>query len=548
MSAFKPANNDKITLDDPELLSLFPKSASEVKPPSLNGNVYLLDGQILKFTDKTDAVVSVITPQDGTRFRISEFARCNEEIAMKALNAAHKAWSNGRGEWPSMSMQERAKRMSAFLEDFKKIKDQLAELLMWDICKSKKDATDEVERTIDYIQDTITHALDLDKSESQFTIQSGVAAQVKRLPIGVVLASGPFNYPLNECYTTFIPALITGNTVILRIPRNGATPHFPTLPLFQKHFPPGSINILSGSGREIMTPLMKDGRIDFLAFIGQSTSANAIIKNHPAVHRLHTILQMDAKDCAVVLKDADIDHAATQVVSGGFSFNGQRCTAIKMVWVHESIANQFAQKVVEKVDQLKMGMPWEEGVKITPICQSEKPGELKEYIEDALKKGAHILNKNGSRFSKTLVGPTVIGPITPDMQLWEKEQFGPILPITTFSSLTSSPGPLEWINQSHFGLQSAVFGYDAKEVAQVLDTLAYQVGRVNLNAPDKRGPDVLPFGGKKDSGMGVTNAKEAVKGFTIESIVATSADDKRNLDVVKSLVGVSQVVTSAEGL
>ncbi|KAI0786766.1 aldehyde dehydrogenase [Abortiporus biennis] len=555
MSPFRPANHNKLSLDDQELLSLFPKTTADIPapPPSLPGDVYLLNGEIKRFTDRADPVISVIEPQDGSKIKISEFARCSKEIALQALDAASEAWDQGRGIWPRMSMVERAKHMSAFLEDFKMLREQLIDLLMWDICKSKKDATDEVDRTTEYIRDTIKHAVQMDDETTGFTTNSGIAAQVRRLPIGIVLASGPFNYPLNECYTTFIPALMTGNVVLLRIPRNGSTPHFPTLSLFQKHFPAGSINILSGSGREIMPPLMQDGRIDYLAFIGQSSSANAIMKNHPQVHRLHTLLQMDAKDCAVVLRDADIEEASTAVVTGGFTFNGQRCTAIKMVWVHESIADAFVKSVCEKVDGLKVGMPWEDDVKITPLCVPEKPKVIKEFLEDALKHGAHILNANGGRFGKSLVTPTVIGPITAEMKLYRDEQFGPILPIASFSDLNSVPGPLEWIITSHFGLQSSVFGSSPKEVGEVLDIMSYHVGRVNLNTPDKRGPDVLPFGGKKDSGMGVTNAKEAVKSFTVESVVATSVkgdEATRNISVLKKVVEehTSQVVVSTRGI
>ncbi|THG93202.1 hypothetical protein EW026_g7970 [Hermanssonia centrifuga] len=385
----------------------------------------------------------------------------------------------------------------------------------------------------------------MDEQSTRFETNAGVVAQIRQLPVGVVLASGPFNYPLNECYTTFIPALITGNTVIVRIPRNGAAPHFPTLELFKKHFPSGSISILSGSGREIMTPLMEDGRIDFLAFIGRSSSANALVKYHPAVHRLHTILQMDAKDCAIVLKDSDVEFAAAQCVTGAFSFNGQRCTALKMIWVHESIAPQFVQKVCEIVDAFKVGMPWEEGVQITPVCESGKPAELKDLLEDAIKHGAHILNAQGGRFSKSLASPTVIGPISQHAKLWTHEQFGPIMPITSFSDLSE---PLDWLAQNHFGLQSAVFGYDPQELATVVDTMAFQVGRVNVNAPDKRGPDTLPFGGKKDSGMGVMNAKEAVREFTLETVIATTVNDPRNVKALQGLEGVSRVVKGTAGI
>lgn len=150
MTAFKPANNNKITVDDRSLLQLFPKSVDSLKshPPQVKGNQYLLNGEIREFTKSTDPVCSVITTQDGQQVNLTTFGRCDKEIALEALDVAHRAFDKGRGQWPRMSMEERAKRMSAFLEDFKKIKDQLVELLMWDICKSRKDAVDEVERTI----------------------------------------------------------------------------------------------------------------------------------------------------------------------------------------------------------------------------------------------------------------------------------------------------------------------------------------------------------------------------------------------------------------
>lgn len=289
-----------------------------------------------------------------------------------------------------------------------------------------------------------------------------------------------------------------GNTVILRFPRNGAAPHFPTLEMFKKHFPPGVINVLSGSGREIMTPLMESGKIDYLAFVGRSSSATALVKKHPEPHRLHVILQMDSKDCAILLEDADLDVAAEACTSGAFSFNGQRCTAIKLVWVHESRAAEFVNKFAEKVDALKVGMPWDEGVKITPLCEDGKPEVIKDYIENALQHGAHVLNKNGARFYKSLVTPTIVGPVTKDMKLWHDEQFGPVSPVAVYKDISE---PLDWVTGSQYGLQSAVFGYDTKELARVVDTLALHEGRVNINSQDKRGPDVYPFTGRKNSAM-----------------------------------------------
>jgi glyceraldehyde-3-phosphate dehydrogenase (NADP+) len=148
MFAFTPANNDKISWDDKELLSHFPSSKDKVpKWPSVTGNQYLVDGEILEFTKATEPISTAIYAGDE-RVTISSFARCDKDVAMRALDAATRAWDRGRGKWPQASIQERVKAMFGFMQDFKAAKQELADLLMWDICKSAKDAADEVDRTI----------------------------------------------------------------------------------------------------------------------------------------------------------------------------------------------------------------------------------------------------------------------------------------------------------------------------------------------------------------------------------------------------------------
>lgn len=150
MAAFKPANGDRIVTDDPALLELFPATVASLPtlPPKLRGNTYLLEGQIREFTKSTEPIASIIATKDGHEMAFSSFARCDKNIAIEALDSSVKAFDKGRGVWPRMSMKERAACMSAFLEDFKLLKEELVSALMWDICKSREAATDEVDRTI----------------------------------------------------------------------------------------------------------------------------------------------------------------------------------------------------------------------------------------------------------------------------------------------------------------------------------------------------------------------------------------------------------------
>ena len=156
MSAFKPHNNDRISTEDKQLHALFPKSRTDVAPPSFEGCQYLVNGEIKTFTKATEPIATAIYA-GGERIVVSEFAMCDKDVALEALTAAQAAWDKGRGKWPNSTIQERVKAMYGFLQDYKTAREEMAELLMWDICKSKKDATDEIDRTIGECRDVPTY-------------------------------------------------------------------------------------------------------------------------------------------------------------------------------------------------------------------------------------------------------------------------------------------------------------------------------------------------------------------------------------------------------
>lgn len=163
-----------------------------------------------------------------------------------------------------------------------------------------------------------------------------------------------------------------GNTVVVKLPRTGVACHFPTFQLFRDCFPPGVVNILTGSGRETMPPLMKSGLLDSFAFIGTSIAADDLLKWHPKPHRLKVTLGLEAKNPAIILPGADIDGVCVpECVLGSLSYNGQRCTALKILFVHESVADKFVPAFCKAVDALPMGLPWKTGVKITPLPEGE---------------------------------------------------------------------------------------------------------------------------------------------------------------------------------
>ncbi len=159
-----------------------------------------------------------------------------------------------------------------------------------------------------------------------------------------------------------------GNPVIFKPAKHGVLLISPLLEAFRNSFPKGAINIVYGRGREVASPIMKSGKVDILALIGNSKSAIALQDQHPNKNRLRFILGLEAKNPAIVLPDADLDLAIQECIAGSLSFNGQRCTALKIIYVHESIAAEFNKRFAAKVDALAFGNPWEKGVFLTPLA------------------------------------------------------------------------------------------------------------------------------------------------------------------------------------
>ena len=334
---------------------------------------------------------------------------------------------------------------------------------------------------------------------------------------------GPFNYPLNETFTTLIPALIMGNTMLFKPPKHGTLLHYPLLEAFRTSFPKGVVNTIYGRGNTIVPGLMRSGKINVLTLIGSSKVANELKKLHPKVNRLRAILGLDAKNAAIITRDADLDLAVSECILGSLSFNGQRCTAIKIIYVHRSLAQEFLKRFSAELEKLKFGMPWESGVSLTPLPELNKPEYLRECIEDAIANGAKVVNKNGGQTLASFVYPAVVYPVNSKMKLYREEQFGPVVPVVPFDDLEE---PIEYLIDSTHGQQVSIFSNSAAVISSLIDPLVNQVSRVNINAQCQRGPDVFPFTGRKDSAEGTLSVVDALRSFSIRSLVATKLTEK----------------------
>ncbi len=496
---------------------------------------YLIDGEIRHWDGPMQEVISPVclkTSSGPVPRMIGAYPLLTEKESLEALNAAITAYNSGRGLWPTMSVSDRIGHLEEFAYRMGKQKAQIVNLLMWEVGKSFRDSEKEFDRTIAYIKDTVAALKDLDRVSSRFIVEEAIIGQVRRAPLGVVLCLGPFNYPLNEMFTTLIPALIMGNAVILKPPKHGVLLYRALLGTFRDCLPEGVVNTIYGKGREVLPPLMASGKIDVLAFIGTSGAANQLKKQHPKPHRLRSILGMEAKNEAIILPDADLDLTIKECVLGCLSFNGQRCTALKILFVHADIVEPFLDRFMEAVKNLKCGMPWEDDVVITPLPEPAKPRYLTELVEDARHLGARVMNEEGGRTHETFFYPAVLYPVNRKMRIYAEEQFGPVIPVLSFVDIET---PIQYIVESDYGQQLSIFGSDADVIADLIDPLVNQVCRVNLNSQCQRGPDTFPFTGRKDSAEGTLSVSDALRVFSIRTLVAAK-ELKVNKTIITKIV------------
>jgi glyceraldehyde-3-phosphate dehydrogenase (NADP+) len=506
---------------------------------------------------------------------IGKMPQFSTKMALQVLDEAVAAWNGGFGDgssssWPQSTFGQRFAMLENVLLELSKSRDAIGEILMWEIGKNYNDALNEFDRTIDFAHSVLNSAKSLAEFSGQAAASDGTTSSawtstgatrafVRRAALGIVLALGPFNYPLNETYAALIPALLMGNICILKIPTTGGLVHLLTLQAFQKALPAGTIHFIAGGGRTTLPPLMQTGKINALAFIGGSHAADDLIQKHPNPHRLKVFLQLEANNMGVYLDDLFqpqdetallmLDHAVDQAVLGSLSYNGQRCTALKLHMVPSQHAETFVQKLVQQVEALPVGLPWQQHhgsntySKITPLPTQQRIEYMQTLLQDALSKGATIRNKNGGMLvgihnnkndtlcsgCSTLMVPAVLYPVTPDMRVFHEEQFGPLVPVASYDDLEQDVLPLA--RDGPYAQQVAIFTSaldianttSSKEysvVASLVDRFAMVFGRINLNTQCGRGPDTLPFTGRRSSAMGTMSVVDALREFSIPVVVS----------------------------
>jgi glyceraldehyde-3-phosphate dehydrogenase (NADP+) len=519
------------------LESLFPARdavpADVWRTPDDAGLTLLVDGRSRRWDGPSAAIRSAVCAR-GTDGRLEQLelgpgALADAAAGREAVGAAARAWAGGRGEWPRATAAERIACVLDFVRRARPLREAVARALMWEVGKPWPDCLKEFDRTVEYIEATAEALLQIERDAATPVPAGGFVARIRRAPLGVALCLGPYNYAVNEVFTTVVPALAMGNPVVMKTPRYGVLANALLVPALRDSFPPGVVNLVSGEGATVVGPMMESGLVDVLALIGSARTAGILLKQHPRPYRLRTLLGMGAKNPAIVLADADLDAAAGEIVSGAFNFNGQRCTALKHVLVDGAVAGALVERLSGHVARLKVGMPWEDGTTITPLPDPGKPAHLAELVDDAVGRGARVVNPGGGERAATLFRPALVFPVPEAAALYRVEQFGPILPVSVVDSPEEA---LQAVERSAVGQQASVFGRDPVAIGRLVDHLANLVCRVNVNTQCRRGPDVYPFTGRKDSAVGTLSVTDALRVFSIRSMVALPEKERALLDAL----------------
>ncbi|ATG97495.1 NADP-dependent glyceraldehyde-3-phosphate dehydrogenase [Mesoplasma lactucae] len=408
--------------------------------------------------------------------------------------------------WRDLTLIQRINYLTKWNELIAKNREEIAKIMTIEVAKNYKDALTEVDRTVEYITYTLEEAKRLEPmafTGAGYDVQNKYAIY-ERLPKGVGLAISPFNYPINLAMSKIAPDLVMGNTVVFKPATAGSmTGSMLGKLAVEAGLPAGIFNVVTGRGSVIGDIITQNKELDFISFTGSVDVGHHILE---IASTKDVILELGGKDPVLVLDDKNLDFYSDQIISGAFSYSGQRCTAIKRVLTTNAIADKLVPLLKERIEKLTVGKPMD-NADITPVISPKAADFVQSLIDGAIKDGATVVI--GNKRDNNLMAPTLMDHVSLKSDLAWEEPFGPVLPIIRNDDINEL---IKIANESVYGLQAAVFSQDidlAITVAKQLET-----GTANINGKTQRGPDSFPFMGIKDSGFGVQGIHETLLSCT----------------------------------
>lgn len=448
----------------------------------------------------------VINPYNGEV--IDTIPIAHRQIADMAIEAANDA----KSALTEMSAFKISNKLFNVVDKLREKRQEFAELLTLEVGKPINESLVEVDRSIETLKLAAEEAkriygesVPLDAGLNG----KGFFAFTQRMPLGVVVAIAPFNYPLNLTIHKIAPAIACKNTVIVKPPSEAPLTVMKFCELLNEEFPDGVVNVVTGYGSEVGDYLVTSADVDKVSFTG-SVPTGLMISQKAGMKKV--TLELGGNDPMIVLKDADVDKAIKGVINGAFLNAGQVCMGVKRIIIDESIADEFAQKLVVATEKLVMGNPQDTKTTLGTLISKKAAMQVEQAVNDAVEKGAKILT--GGNREDAFYEATVIDNVSPDMDLVQNETFGPIAPIIRVKNLDEA---IEIANDTEYGLQAGVFTNDYYAAMRCANEI--EAGTVFVNKQSTFRTDNMPFGGFKNSGIGKEGVKYAFDEMTKTKLI-----------------------------
>jgi len=413
--------------------------------------------------------------------------------------------------WAQWTVKERVDSLRKGLQALEKESDQLVHLIVREMGKPLAEAREEVAGAVqkDAYLNVLVKALQSKKHGNSLIV---------RQPLGLVAVLSPWNFPADEILLLLLPALASGNTVIVKpsevTPETGAL----VVQTLQSILPKGVLHLAQGDGA-VGSQLVSLESVQMIAMTGSSATGKKILETAaPKLKRF--VLELGGKDPMIVFEDADLEKAARDAVAYSLSNTGQVCCSIERIYVAEAIYDDFCQRVAQVVETYKVGNGMDSNVKVGPLVSGLQRDKVKEHVEDAIAKGAKVLYQTKESDVPqlgTFYPVTVLSNVTDSMKMYREETFGPVVSLTRFSG--SEVDAIRLANDTEYGLASAVYTQDLEKAQRV--ALGIDAGQVGINCYSLENMDVAcPWVGHKQSGFGYHSGEEGCLQFSIPKTLA----------------------------
>lgn len=462
----------------------------------------LINGEHVSDMDRED----VINPYNGEIIDSVPIAHLNNvDKAIKAANDAKESLQE-------MSAFKISNKLYAVCEKLKENKEEFAQLLTKEVGKPINESYVELDRSIETLKLAAEEAkriygesVPLDAGLNG----KGFFAFTQKLPLGVVAAITPFNYPLNLTIHKIAPAIAAKNTVIIKPPTDAPLTVMKFAELVNEEFPAGVINTITGYGSEVGDALVASDDVDKISFTG-SVTTGLMIAQRAGMKKV--TLELGGNDPLIVLDDATVDAAVKGVINGAYLNAGQVCMGVKRIIVQEGIYEEFKEKLVEETSKIIIGDPTSKDTQLGTLISQKAAKQVEETVNNAVDMGAEILI--GGKRDGAFFEATVIDSVTPDMNLVRSETFGPIAPLIKVKTLDEA---IQIANDTEYGLQAGVFTENYRDALRCANEI--EAGAVFVNKQSTFRTDNMPFGGFKNSGCGKEGIKYAVEEMTKTKLI-----------------------------